>query len=262
MGQYKKHETTGPMITALNRGDVDFGGTPATLTQLRLDQGACVSQYYPFRTCFMFLTSYESGVQFNEFIRPFAPDSWYATLVFIIIGTLILSMIIRLQPNTDRSNDYGLSFILIISALAQQGSEYFPGFLSTRFALLNLAFCGLMVFNYYSASLVSARLSEPLQTINDSLNELSKLDFKFASERSPYFTYLLYNHGWEGDQFIKRRWEHIPESEKFIPPVEGIQKILSGEYAYHSDPVRMYNFITKYKTNCKKCIFMTKGHHV
>lgn len=49
MGQYKKHEITGPMFAGLERGDVDFGGVASLITPLRLDKGALASQYYPFR---------------------------------------------------------------------------------------------------------------------------------------------------------------------------------------------------------------------
>lgn len=46
----------------------------------------------------------------------------------------------------------------------------------------------LLIYNYYSASVVSARLSEPLEKINDSLNELGKLeDVKLGAEWTFYF---------------------------------------------------------------------------
>lgn len=50
MGKYKKHETAGPMFAGFGRGDIDFGGVPSLVTQLRLNSGDLVSQYYPFRS--------------------------------------------------------------------------------------------------------------------------------------------------------------------------------------------------------------------
>lgn len=70
----------------------------------------------------MFLSNDENEVKFKEFIRPFATNSWVAITVTLAIGIAILSLILRLQPYTDRAQDsYGLSIELVFAALAQQG---------------------------------------------------------------------------------------------------------------------------------------------
>lgn len=63
--------------------------------------------------------------------------------------------------------------------------------MSTRTAFFCVMVSGLLFYNYYSASVVSVRLNEPIFKISDSLTELSKLNFKFAAEWVVYFEYII-----------------------------------------------------------------------
>ena len=65
------------------------------------------------------------------------------------------------------------------------------GFISTRIAFLFILIFNILVYNYYSASVVTARLSEPIVKINDSLNELSKTGLQVASEPILYFDFYI-----------------------------------------------------------------------
>lgn len=65
--------------------------------------------------------------------------------------------------------------------------------------------------------------------------------------------------GWEAEQFIKRRWGKIPDEEKFVPLLDGIQKVMTGEYAYHSNPDTVYSIINKYFDANMVCA-MTEVH--
>lgn len=63
--------------------------------------------------------------------------------------------------------------------------------LSTRLAFLCVMMSSLLIYDYYSASVVSVRLNEPVYKMNDSLIELSKSNFKFASEWVVYFDFIM-----------------------------------------------------------------------
>lgn len=47
------------------------------------------------------------------------------------------------------------------------------------------------MYNYYSASVVSARLDEPIYKINDSLVEMAKMGMGMASERMVYLEFFF-----------------------------------------------------------------------
>lgn len=48
------------------------------------------------------------------------------------------------------------------------------------------------MYNYYSASIVSARLSEPLDMMEDSVTVLADSNIRIAAEAVPYLNYFLY----------------------------------------------------------------------
>lgn len=64
-------------------------------------------------------------------------------------------------------------------------------YISTRIVFLFVMMFGLLMYNYYSACVVSARLDEPIYKINDSLNEFGKLHMKMASESMVYLEFFL-----------------------------------------------------------------------
>ena len=63
--------------------------------------------------------------------------------------------------------------------------------MSTRMAFLHAMIFSFLVYNYYSASIVSVRLNEPIIKINDSLNQLAKLKLKLSSEWMVYFELFI-----------------------------------------------------------------------
>jgi hypothetical protein len=63
--------------------------------------------------------------------------------------------------------------------------------ISTRIAFLCIMIFSYIFCNYYSASVVSVRLNEPIFKINDSLNELAKTDLKVASESMVYLEFFI-----------------------------------------------------------------------
>ena len=62
---------------------------------------------------------------------------------------------------------------------------------SSRVAFLHTLIFGLLVYNYYSAAIVSSRLNVPLDKMNDSLYSLVKSKMKLAAYKDIYFNYLL-----------------------------------------------------------------------
>ena len=63
--------------------------------------------------------------------------------------------------------------------------------ISTRIAFLFIMIFSLLLYNYYSASVVSTRFNEPIFKINDSLSRLASTNLKFASEWIVYFELFI-----------------------------------------------------------------------
>lgn len=84
-----------------------------------------------------------------------------------------------------------LSIITNIIMQLKTGSEMKMSHMSTRIAFFCTMVSSFLIYNYYSASIVSTRFSEPIFKLNDSLNELAKTQLKFSSEPMVYFEFLL-----------------------------------------------------------------------
>lgn len=72
------------------------------------------------------------------------------------------------------------------------GANFFPKHIPGRIALLQIIVFNWIMYNYYSASIVSARLSEPLDMMEDSVTVLADSNLKIAAEAVPYLNYFLY----------------------------------------------------------------------
>ena len=71
------------------------------------------------------------------------------------------------------------------------GTEFNFEYLSGKLAVFHILFFGLLLNNYYMAAVVSVRVKTPITKINDSLNELKKLDMICASQSLIYTDYYL-----------------------------------------------------------------------
>ena len=118
--------------------------------------------------------------------------------------------------------------------------------ISTRIVFIHVLIFSLLTYNYYSASIVSVRLNEPIFKINDSLNELAKTDLTLGSEPMIYFDFLIKSlPPWEYVEFYKKRWLEISEEKRFLYPEKAIPLVKQGGFAYHTHPDISYPIIDK-----------------
>nr|UEN71284.1 ionotropic receptor 75c [Gregopimpla kuwanae] len=76
----------------------------------------------------------------------------------------------------------GHAIFATLGVFCQQGLVFVPNRLAGRIACLFLLLMGVLLSNYYGASVVSARLNEPPDKMNDSLYSLAKSHMTLASE--------------------------------------------------------------------------------
>ncbi|XP_011882968.1 PREDICTED: uncharacterized protein LOC105570410 [Vollenhovia emeryi] len=234
---WEKNDSNGPLMGTLKRDDADLGYYPSILTIERYGYARVIFQQWPTRTCFMFRTIPAMKVKPWIILKPFAADTWYMIVVIVVVIIIILSCILKLE----RADDYGcsISALITVAALCQQGFPSLTNQSASRIAFIQVTVFGLLVYNYYSAAIVSARLNEPLQKMNDSLYSLAHSKMKFAAEKNIFFNFLLRNQRPEV-QYFKQFWNAIPESKRFIPIEDGVQGIMKGGFAYHADPDDIY----------------------
>ncbi|XP_031780583.1 ionotropic receptor 75a-like [Nasonia vitripennis] len=249
---WKATNRNGPMIKMLLERTAELGGSTGILTPERLSMIAPIPAW-PLRTCFMFRTTQAKHIKVNHFLRPLASATWYLIVVLIATAVLVFAWVLVAEHISDKFERYSAAFLFTIGSVCQQGSDLQITHISCRIAFLQTMLFSLLIYNYYSASVVSARLSEPLEKINDSLNELAKTSLKFGAEPSLYFNFFIKRSDWEAQQFYYKRWIKVPENEQFMSPAIGIRRILQGDFAYHTDVNVAYPMIEKLFDNQQIC---------
>ncbi|XP_016843278.1 ionotropic receptor 75a isoform X1 [Nasonia vitripennis] len=238
-------DTIGPLSRALIKNEIQITGSPVVMTLERLGLIKFVYPTWPFRTCFIFRNPQPKEIKINEILHPFSTRSWYMMLLFLVIFFIITALTFRYEEELSHSI-YSNSFLTVLGALCQQSTSYVMDHLSTRILFLYLMIFSLLTYNYYSASIVSARLNEPIFKINDSLNELAKTKLKLASEPMIYFNFIMRRvPPRELEFFYKTKWLTIPEDDKFMYPEKAIRLVQQGGFAYHTHPDVGYPLIDR-----------------
>ncbi|KAJ8673009.1 hypothetical protein QAD02_004270 [Eretmocerus hayati] len=249
---WKTTNRNGPLIKKLLERSAELGGSTGIPTPERLAVIIPIP-VWPLRTGFIFRTTQSKHIKVNHFLRPLAKATWYLTILLIITAVLVFAWVLVSEDISDRLERYSSAFLFTIGSVCQQGSDLQITHASSRIAFLQTMVFSLLIYNYYSASVVSARLSEPLEKINDSLNELAKTNLKFGAEPSLYFNFFIKRSDWEAQQFYYKKWVKVPEEEKFLPASAGIKRILQGDFAYHIDVNVAYPQIERLFNNEETC---------
>ncbi|XP_043674302.1 ionotropic receptor 75a-like isoform X1 [Vespula pensylvanica] len=235
--------TNGPLMDSLIDGSVDIGYQPSLIIHRRLDFAKVLMEIMPARTCFMFLTLPSTTIQFSSILRPLAWNSWYMIFFFFIICSSVFSFITKLDRIENK--DYGSSLLTTLGAICQQGAQNTPFKFASRIALFQIGVYGLLIYNYYSAAIVSARLNIPLNKLNDSLYKLVASKMKLGSENTVVTNIILQDHNPEMIYF-KNYWLRIPQQKKIMSVEKGVIKMMHGGFAYHSIPEHAYYYINNY----------------
>ncbi|KAL6441403.1 hypothetical protein ACFW04_003550 [Cataglyphis niger] len=249
---WDRHSVHGLIFEILQRNYIDFASNPRIMVSERLDYATLIGAAWPIRPCFMLLSTPSNKIKLEIFLKPLANHTWYLWAVFIIIFMFIMRIILRREEDSKQEK-YSGAVVLTVGILAQQGANFFPKHIPGRIALLQITVFNWIMYNYYSASIVSARLSEPLDMMEDSVTVLADSNLRIAAEAVPYLNYFLYKLNWESDYFRKKRWDPLPESKRYLPIEEGMKQVSQGILAYHTDPNTAYPYVEKMFDPSKIC---------
>ncbi|XP_076178932.1 ionotropic receptor 75a isoform X2 [Ptiloglossa arizonensis] len=249
LNHWEKNDRNGPQFSGLRDRIFDLTYCPSILTAERLNYANVILQVWPERTCFMFLTIPSAKVDMKSIFRPFESNVWYMICLLSIIIILILWTMLKL----DEDSDYGETILIIVAAISQQGLPFRSNQFASRVAFFQTMIFGFLVYNCYSAAIVSSRLRHsPSDKMNDSLVSLVKSKLKLTANTDIFFNILI-NSPRPDVQNFKKHWETIPEEKRFRPLHEGVQKIMTPGYAFHANPMDAYPLMEQMFTKDMIC---------
>ncbi|XP_033351198.1 ionotropic receptor 75a-like [Bombus vosnesenskii] len=249
----RRFDNSGPVFAAFKEKLIDLSASPVAMRIGRLDNGDIIGPVWPIRSCFMFRTISSTKIKPGQFLKPLSVKVWYVILAMIGIVTTILVILLRLEGVQTPTEIYGLSVLLTIGALSQQGSAFVPTRCASRIAFLQILFVGLLILNYYSASVVSNRLKNRGEKMNDSLISLAKSNMKLAVQPTSYIRSFLRVPDKEVRYFYDNRWSKIPESDRYLSLEEGLNRVADGHLAYHTMIDSAYPYIEQSFTRRSIC---------
>ncbi|XP_011882970.1 PREDICTED: uncharacterized protein LOC105570411 [Vollenhovia emeryi] len=238
---WDRHSVHGLIFEILQANYIDFGSNPRIMVSERLEKASLIGAAWPIRPCFMLLSTPSSNIKLKIFFKPFSVYTWYLSAVFIVFFMFVMRIIMK-REETSTDETYSDAVVTTIGVTAQQGTNFFPKRIPGRIALLQILVFNWIMYNYYSGGIVSARLSEPLDKMEDDVTVLADSDLKIAAEAVPYLNYFLYKLS-STNYFRQKRWDSLPESKRYMPIEEGMKQVSEGILAYHTDPNTAYPYI-------------------
>ncbi|XP_043677423.1 ionotropic receptor 75a-like [Vespula pensylvanica] len=248
---WDRNSIHGRMFELLKDNYIDIASNPRVMVSERLEFASLIGAAWPVRPCFMLLSTPTNKIKLDLFLKPFTAGIWDTYVVFMIISMIIVGLILK-REKVKSEEGFG-AIVLTIGIMSQQGAYLFPKNLAGRIAVVQILLFSWMMYNYYSCSIVSARLSEPFDKIEDSVAVLADTHMRIAAEAVPYLNYLLKKWNWESDYFRKKRWDPLPLSKRYLPIEEGIRQVGQGILAYHTDPNTAYPYIEKMFDSSQIC---------
>ncbi|XP_012273315.2 glutamate receptor ionotropic, kainate 5 [Orussus abietinus] len=249
---YKVNGTFNGILKDMVDGIVDVGATPFMFKIERIDVAEYTVQAWVARGSFFFRHPQrsEDGV---GFLKPFKSEVWWFILGVGLIYWLFLLLTVRLELHlTERKLECTLdshpaseSWLITTAAITQQGLSDGPRFYSGRIVFIFLFLWGLLLFQFYSASVVGSLLAEAprfivtLQDLSDSSLQLGVEDigynYDFFRTTTDPVALEIYHKKIEANK--KRK------NNAFYTINEGLRKVQEGGFAFHADTASAYKII-------------------
>ncbi|KAF5300902.1 hypothetical protein FQR65_LT09065 [Abscondita terminalis] len=239
------------MLKLLKEKLIDFGSAPLLFKPYRLKLIDYGYGTWVLDSAFIFRHPKNTASSYELYLRPLQTNVWICTSFALILIIMILRFIVTNEKNTLDSNeesnvaDSSWSFLVIysIGELCQQGFSYIPSLASGRIVIMTVLIFFFLIYQFYSASIVSFLLMEPPRSIN-TLSDLLKSHLKAGCEDSLYdkdyiatttdpVAIELYNKKMKGDN----------DNPSFLPARKGLDKVKDGGFAFHTQTATAYPII-------------------
>ncbi|XP_034824710.2 ionotropic receptor 75a-like [Maniola hyperantus] len=248
------------VTNALYWGEQDISCTCARIFTQWLDW---VDVFFPpattLQTKFYYLILDKGvGSYENRFLTPLSPGVWWWTIAACVAFTLLLAVTAVLEERQEPGLYAVFSVFAIICQQAyEDGVNLFDEVSSSqgrRMILLVVGLMSMLLYNYYTSSVVSWLLNAAAPTLAD-MDALIDTDLELVFEDIGYTRGWLDNPGFFYYSGYKNPKEDILRTKKVTkarrttpllqPAPAGIDLIRSGQYAYHTEPYTAYQVISK-----------------
>ncbi|XP_044265375.1 uncharacterized protein LOC123011804 [Tribolium madens] len=244
-GYTKGDGTFDGMVGALENKIIDFGSSPLFLREDRarvIDYGR---NTWILRAAFIFRNP-KARTNLEIFLRPLPSSVWLITGLLAIVSIIIL----KLATSFERrryvhavETSWSVSVIFTLGAFCQQGSPSTPKMACGRIAVFFIFLLSVLIYQFYSASLVSHLLNKPLTKIK-TLRDLLESPLKAGCEDILYDRdYFMHTNDEVARELYTKKILGKSNSSNFHTPEEGLRLVEEGGYAFHVETATAYPII-------------------
>ncbi|XP_028163658.1 uncharacterized protein LOC114355161 [Ostrinia furnacalis] len=246
---YNKHQDLTPILRWENVIDkVDLVHPPVTSIETR----------YFYR-----IPTYGAGKFENQFLRPLSYGSWISVVIVITLCACVLLISAKLERRRS-AGQYAIFSVL--ASMCQQffedNTSFTPRVSAARqLTIFVTGISCVLIYNYYTSSVVSWLLNGPPPSIN-SLQELLESPLELIFEDIGYtrswlqkksYYYNIRNIEIEDELRKKKVFNKKPNAPLLVPVEEGIKLVKAGGYAYHTDTNNANRLISQTFTQSELC---------
>lgn len=247
-GNYQ-NGTDGGIAKYLYWDQIDITCTGASQRPPRVEVFDYLMPSYHFRPCYIFLNPGSYDPFSNQFLKPFANTVWYVTLLVCLLICAVIKLFYRAENRffgLKTKYCWATAILVTISTIFQQGSSIFPCSYAGRFVFITLLATSILIYNYYTSSIISYLLSQPPEAFH-TLDELGHSGLEIGIENLPYTITWFQIMNDSDVQYIYKHKVYPPGAKAFniYPIEEGIAKVKQGGFAYHTQLDTGYPIISR-----------------
>ncbi|XP_076267186.1 ionotropic receptor 75a-like [Rhynchophorus ferrugineus] len=225
------------IVGGLLRKEIDIGMSPIFVKQERLSLLSYGRKTWNLRAAFI-LRNPKSRKSYQIFLKPLSSGVWIG-IVLLSLASIIAQLLIRgvvKSPRFPGSNaDMTSSYIILrtLGSLCQQGMGSCSNLLSGRIVVIFTLLLGSMVYQFYSASLVSFLLNVPT-TIITNMQGILDQGFGVGCQDTLYDRlYLARSSNNVTKEIYRRILKKTDNKTAFLQSEEGMELVKRGQYAFH-----------------------------
>ncbi|KAL7298339.1 hypothetical protein TKK_0008682 [Trichogramma kaykai] len=241
-------------------GTVDISVAPFQYKMERLDACEHTVETYVVKPWLIFRHPKKSNLR-NPFLKPFRPNVWWLTLAVSITCWGVLLIIVKLEIHYKGKREQSLytdapseTALITFAAVSQQGLSDGPKVFSGRIVFITLFLWALMMYQFYSASIVGSILAPPARFIKN-MRDLANSDLQVESEETPYIhDYFKTTIDPNGIYLWEKKLKPSPKKKTWTTTAkEGLERVKKGGWALFIDSATAYKIIEDTFTQSEIC---------
>ncbi|XP_050513541.1 ionotropic receptor 75a-like isoform X2 [Diabrotica virgifera virgifera] len=248
------------LVSLLERRLIDFGSSPLLF---KLDRMPFVDYGYGnwiLKSFFIYQKPKVTASSYEIFLRPLETNVWLLIILTVCVILILMKIVfssemILLPDKKVRVEETNFSFLVLFAmgAFCQQGAACSPFFFSSRILAFFVFLFSILIYQFYSASIVSYLLLDPPRTIFN-LKDLTESQLKIGVEDILIDrNYFVQTTDPDAIELFEVKIKNSNNNSGFYSPTEGLELVRQGGFAFHVETSTAYPIIEETFSNQEIC---------